>query len=201
MFFNQKIKSDFFSKEKSMSIHQQQKEWVTTQECLGIPGFPGTPANVRKKLDLLATGNPSLKRKREGTKAYEYHVSLLPAISQAYFGASGESVAQQPRSDVDVQEHEFWWKAIYRALSKEEVTLIINSFKNSGKHGIFPEELLEAASNDFSALSRTSIQTALVLEALSDEERREILARYGISEQGGPVAPEQEPHKTHKKAG
>ncbi|MBV4411345.1 hypothetical protein J0B02_00535 [Enterobacteriaceae bacterium YMB-R22] len=201
MSFDRKIKTNFLYKEKSMPIQQQQKEWVTTQECLGIPGFPGTPANVRKKLDLLATGNPALKRKREGTKAYEYHVSLLPALSQAYFGVSGERLSQHPLPEVEVQEHEFWWKAIYRALSKEEIALIITSFKNSGKHGIFLQELLEAASNNFSSLSRTSIQTALVLEALSEEDRKEILAKYGISEQGRPVAPEQEPHKTRKKAG
>lgn len=184
-----------------MIMPQYVQEWVTTQECLGIPGFPGTPANVRKKLDLLALGNPSLKRKREGTKAYEYHVSLLPAISQAYFGSGVENPPQPQQTEIEGQETEFWWNAIYRALSKEELSVIIQSFKDSGKHGVFPEDLLDSANNDLSALSRTSIQTALVLEALAEDERREILARYGISEQSSPVAPKQEPHKTRKQAG
>ncbi|WP_431786844.1 transposase domain-containing protein [Vibrio harveyi] len=55
-------------------------EWFLATECVGIGGFPTHPYNVRKKLNSLAS--EETKRKREGTKAFEYHISIFPASVQ-----------------------------------------------------------------------------------------------------------------------
>ncbi|ECC9940750.1 hypothetical protein WDI34_005488 [Salmonella enterica subsp. enterica] len=71
--------------------------WLTPQECLGKYGFPTTPTNVRNQLNKLIEDRPELKRKREGTKAYEYNITALleqevnsatPASSTAKTSAS-----------------------------------------------------------------------------------------------------------------
>ncbi|HGV9304569.1 TPA: transposase domain-containing protein [Vibrio fluvialis] len=57
--------------------------WVTAKECAGVGGFPTDPNNVRNRLLKLAADLPEMQRKREGTKAFEFHVSILPAPVQA----------------------------------------------------------------------------------------------------------------------
>ncbi|QZE28250.1 hypothetical protein [Pantoea ananatis] len=169
-------------------------QWVTVQDCLGIPGFPGTPANVRKKLDSLASGNPGKKRKREGTKASEYHTSLLPDISKEYFKIPKLTPTHEV-AKAKPSENEFWWEAIYKALSEDELDLIISAFKNNGKSGVFTEKLLTATESEISGVPRTALNTALALLALPDAERKEILEKYNIAEQGESVAPREELHK------
>ncbi|EMO4249215.1 Mu transposase C-terminal domain-containing protein [Citrobacter freundii] len=56
----------------------QCEHWITVQECIGLTGFPAAPANVRRKLECLTRGQNELFRKRPGSKAIEYHVSVLP---------------------------------------------------------------------------------------------------------------------------
>ncbi|BFM49783.1 DUF3164 family protein [Marinomonas sp. THO17] len=55
--------------------------WVSAKECAGVNGFPTDVSNVRARLELLST--EATKRKREGTKAFEYHISILPVAAQA----------------------------------------------------------------------------------------------------------------------
>ncbi|SHG65574.1 Mu DNA-binding domain-containing protein [Pantoea sesami] len=52
--------------------------WVSVKECIGVCGFPQAESNARKKLDDLVCGRNELRRKRSGTKAFEYHISVLP---------------------------------------------------------------------------------------------------------------------------
>nr|WP_311237577.1 Mu transposase C-terminal domain-containing protein [Escherichia coli] len=52
------------------------------RDCLGLSGFPSAEKNIRARLDRLAENNPEWKRKREGTKAFEYHIDCLPAEAQ-----------------------------------------------------------------------------------------------------------------------
>lgn len=49
--------------------------WVTVNDCIGLPSFPIAPKNIRTKLDKLSNGN---KRKKDGTKAWEYLLSCHP---------------------------------------------------------------------------------------------------------------------------
>ena len=58
-------------------------EWVSAKECAGIPGMPTDVHKARAKLEQFAELSPEKKRKRERTKAFEFHISLLPAPVQA----------------------------------------------------------------------------------------------------------------------
>jgi len=61
-------------------------------------------------------------------------------------------------------------------LSVDELTAIIGRFQNKGKSGIFPEEVLPVTEQEIASVSRSALQTALALEALPDEVRKETLA-------------------------
>ncbi|MCP1065734.1 hypothetical protein M5G07_10620 [Serratia symbiotica] len=44
-----------------------------------MPGLPGTAQGLRLALKKRAGTAPDLVRKREGSKAFEYHIDCLPA--------------------------------------------------------------------------------------------------------------------------
>ena len=48
--------------------------FVVAKDLVGIPGLPATTKGVREALFRLSSGHPDFVRKREGTKAFEYHV-------------------------------------------------------------------------------------------------------------------------------
>ncbi|UAN57287.1 transposase [Serratia sp. JSRIV004] len=52
--------------------------WLTVQECANLPGFPSMLHNIRNNLNKRAGGNSDLRRRRTGSKAFEYHVDCLP---------------------------------------------------------------------------------------------------------------------------
>ncbi|MCV3289619.1 hypothetical protein LZT28_15400 [Aeromonas media] len=54
------------------------KLWVTAKEVAGLEGMPTTDRRTRDILDEWAKGKEGARRKRSGTKAFEYHVSVLP---------------------------------------------------------------------------------------------------------------------------
>ena len=54
------------------------KLWVTAQEVAGLDGMPTTDRRCRDLLDQWCEKNEGVKRKRRGTKAFEYHISILP---------------------------------------------------------------------------------------------------------------------------
>lgn len=56
--------------------------WITAQECIGLPSFPSMLQNIRANLEKLANG---VKRKRAGTKAWEYPINCLPPMAQSVF--------------------------------------------------------------------------------------------------------------------
>ncbi|WED29199.1 Mu transposase C-terminal domain-containing protein [Vibrio sp. DW001] len=80
-------------------------EWFSVSECVGIGELPTHPYNVRKRLESLST--PETKRKRQGTKAYEYHISILPVSVQAALLKAngkikvGEQVLNLPKPNKD----------------------------------------------------------------------------------------------------
>ncbi|MGC3833985.1 transposase domain-containing protein [Moritella viscosa] len=55
--------------------------WVTAPECVDLGDMPSHPRNVRSRLESLCC--TETKRKREGSKAFEYHISILPIQAQA----------------------------------------------------------------------------------------------------------------------
>ncbi|SMG60804.1 putative transposase [Cedecea sp. NFIX57] len=57
--------------------------------------------NVRNRLDKIASNSPELRRRRTGTKAFEYHVDCLPAaVREVVLARRAEAVLQKP----EVQE-------------------------------------------------------------------------------------------------
>lgn len=71
--------------------------FLSVNELVGLSGLPGTAQGVRYFLNKSAGDSSELKRKREGTKAFEYHIDCLPAearevVRQRHYA----SVMQQP---------------------------------------------------------------------------------------------------------
>ena len=56
--------------------------WFSAKEVAGLPQMPTTARRSRDELERLVNGQEHLKRKRAGTKGYEYHISLLPYEAQ-----------------------------------------------------------------------------------------------------------------------
>lgn len=54
------------------------KMWFTVSELVSCPSFPNSERGGRKFLDKLAKEDPQIRRKRQGTKAFEYAFSGLP---------------------------------------------------------------------------------------------------------------------------
>lgn len=58
-------------------------EWFTANEVAGVAGMPTSERRSRDQLNRLATPSPEKARQREGSKATEFHISLLPPSVQA----------------------------------------------------------------------------------------------------------------------
>lgn len=56
--------------------------WLIASEIAGVVGIPTSERRARDLLKKLAAEKPELERKRQGSKALEYHISLLPSATQ-----------------------------------------------------------------------------------------------------------------------
>lgn len=91
--------------------------WSTVAELTGCNGMPATERGCRKYLDNLAAKVPDVRRKRLGTKAFEYHIDFLPASTQEeiknrYYKSllsektvSTKVVSTRPRSDTATKKN------------------------------------------------------------------------------------------------
>lgn len=52
--------------------------WLTVSEFVNCPKFPNTVRGCRITLDKLAKENPDIRRKKQGTKAFEYNINAFP---------------------------------------------------------------------------------------------------------------------------
>ncbi|WOR52591.1 Mu transposase C-terminal domain-containing protein [Citrobacter freundii] len=52
--------------------------WLTAKESVGLPGLPGMEHNIRNCLNKRVGDSTELRRRRTGSKAFEYHVDCLP---------------------------------------------------------------------------------------------------------------------------
>ncbi|MCU7999802.1 S24 family peptidase [Shewanella oncorhynchi] len=66
----------------SVDSKEQRISWFTASELSGCGSFPTSARWTRDHLKELAEGKTHLARKRRGTKATEYHISLFPADVQ-----------------------------------------------------------------------------------------------------------------------
>ncbi|NTZ40693.1 transposase [Enterobacter sp. JMULE2] len=56
--------------------------FFVVKELVGLPGMPKTEKGIRESLAKRTGSVSELVRKREGTKAFEYHIDALPAETQ-----------------------------------------------------------------------------------------------------------------------
>lgn len=66
--------------------------FVVVKDLLGLPGLPATTKGIREALERASGESTVLIRKREGSKAFEYHIDCLPEqaqviIKQRYYNA------------------------------------------------------------------------------------------------------------------
>lgn len=52
--------------------------WLTAKESTGLPGLPRMEHNIRNCLNKRSGESSDLRRRRPGSKAFEYHVDCLP---------------------------------------------------------------------------------------------------------------------------
>lgn len=74
----------------------QRMLWFTASEVAGHGKFPSSDRWTRDHLKDLAVGKEHLCRKRRGTKALEYHISLLPEETQRSLVGSSANEIQEP---------------------------------------------------------------------------------------------------------
>lgn len=129
-------------------------------------------------------------------------IDKLPAIAEAcgkpvewlVTGVSNPSKGNA-NSLPSQEELENWWQMILKSMSYHELATIVKAYQENGKKALLTDSYGANPTATEPAISQSSLNTAKILEALPDAERREILAKYGITEQGSPVAPGEEPHK------
>ncbi|MEZ3140828.1 Mu transposase C-terminal domain-containing protein [Citrobacter braakii] len=56
--------------------------YLTVRELIGVPGLPNSTDAIRNALNKLTNDAPQLVRKRDGTKAREYHIDCLPSVTK-----------------------------------------------------------------------------------------------------------------------
>lgn len=56
-------------------------EWFTAQELAGKEDMPSTARRAKDKLEALSENFPEKRRQRQGSKATEYHISILPPLT------------------------------------------------------------------------------------------------------------------------
>ncbi|WP_407546514.1 Mu transposase C-terminal domain-containing protein [Vibrio parahaemolyticus] len=68
--------------------------YATVKELAGLPAMPANERNVRIQLSKV---DETFKRKRQGSKAYEYHIDCLPAETKQYL------IAEQTKAEIAKQ--------------------------------------------------------------------------------------------------
>lgn len=78
--------------------------FVTVNELMGLPGLPGTLQGLRFTLKKRAAGSPEMMRRRQGTKAFEYHINCLPDVAReaVQVRLARQVLAQSAGADVPV---------------------------------------------------------------------------------------------------
>ncbi|MGL5800402.1 MAG: DNA-binding protein, partial [Plesiomonas sp.] len=56
--------------------------FLSVNELMGLPGLPVTAQGIRVALNKRAGDSSALKQKRDGSKAFVYHIDCLPEETQ-----------------------------------------------------------------------------------------------------------------------
>ncbi|HIF6018597.1 TPA: DNA-binding protein [Vibrio parahaemolyticus] len=95
-------KADAKSREMEKSSFcdpSQETLWYIASEVAGLPRMPTSTRRSRDELERLLQGRAHLKRKRTGTKGYEYHVSILPAEAQEQLIGTQVNCVAEPKTE------------------------------------------------------------------------------------------------------
>ena len=113
------------------------KEWLTVQECIGLPGFPGSIPAVRNRLNILSAGKEGIKRKRSKSKAWEYHISILPVYVHPYV-VDGDTASVRNESSAWEAEPKEIWDMMFRLLTPEQQQQVSYLFGTKGIGAVLP---------------------------------------------------------------
>lgn len=113
-------------------------EWVSVQDCIGLPGFPSGAPNVRRKLEQLVSNNPKLKRKKAKSKAYEYHVSVLPEETKKFLGVDERSAMPDTALSSPNSSARDLWIMLFDNLTERQKQYVIKVFIQGGLKALMP---------------------------------------------------------------
>ncbi|WP_260852953.1 helix-turn-helix transcriptional regulator [Shewanella sp. MSW] len=83
---------------RSVASNEKRTMWFIASEVAGHGSFPTSDRWTRDHLKELAAGKEHLARKRKGTKAMEYHISLFPADTQrSLLGDDIDCIGEAPK--------------------------------------------------------------------------------------------------------
>ncbi|WP_417880350.1 transposase domain-containing protein [Vibrio sp.] len=147
--------------------------YFTAKEIAGVTGMPKLERNCLAKLNNLFSQrdlNPEFKRKRQGTKAFEYHISILPLATQAALYKRegkikvGDQVFDLPKPKTTSYCREALWarwnKAGTRAQEKAQGVLkAVQTVSELVRSGIGKMAAYETVSNEF-GISKMSLRRA-----------------------------------------
>lgn len=147
--------------------------FFTAKEIAGVTGMPKLERNCLARLNNLFSQrdlNPKFKRKRQGTKAFEYHISILPLATQAALYKRegkikvGEQVFDLPKAKTTSYCREALWarwnKAGTRAQEKAQGVLkAVQTVSELVRSGIGKMAAYETVSNEY-GISKMSLRRA-----------------------------------------
>lgn len=195
------MKSNFIE-----NSHSEKSLWVSPQDLLDVPGMPSSVAGIHYRANMQGW----IKRKKEGVKggkAIEYDVMSLPQIEREsvmmHLGLTGsnDKITEEEINSELVDSRPLNIKlastlaTLVAELEPNEAHKALKLLSKGGLSALMPLIFTEQHLYSLMGASQQSIQTLMALESLPTETRKEILARYGITEQNSPVAPDTEPHK------
>ncbi|MFV0450075.1 MAG: transposase domain-containing protein [Vibrio sp.] len=147
--------------------------YFTAKEIADVTGMPKLERNCLARLNNLFSQrdlNPEFKRKRQGTKAFEYHISILPLATQAALYKRegkikvGDQVFDLPKPKTTSYCREALWarwnKAGTRAQEKAQGVLkAVQTVSELVRSGIGKMAAYETVANEY-GISKMSLRRA-----------------------------------------
>ncbi|AAF01132.2 MULTISPECIES: MerR family transcriptional regulator [Pseudomonadota] len=194
------MKSNFIEKNNT-----EKSIWCSPQEIMAADGMPGSVAGVHYRANVQGW----TKQKKEGVKggkAVEYDVMSMPTKEReqviAHLGLSTPDTGAQANEKQDSSEliNKLTTTLInmIEELEPDEARKALKLLSKGGLLALMPLVFNEQKLYSFIGFSQQSIQTLMMLDALPEEKRKEILSKYGIHEQESVVVPSQEPQEVKK---
>ncbi|HIF9333042.1 TPA: transposase domain-containing protein [Photobacterium damselae] len=117
--------------------------YYTVKELAGVVGMPPQERNTRIALNKMFEGKDNLVRKRQGSKAFEYHVDGLPEETKTYLcqqQAGAMELDAQSRLEQQTPSDEVWFEfESAKSEQKEEANkrlksaLLVKAFIDKGE--------------------------------------------------------------------